>query len=30
MDKVTNAGFGDARLVEEKASDVGRRLDRAF
>lgn len=31
MDKVTNAGFGDARLVEEKGTTaVGRRLDQAF
>ncbi len=30
MDKVTGAGFSDARLVEEKTSGVGRRLDRAF
>lgn len=30
MDKVTGAGFSDARLVEEKASDAGQRLDKAF
>lgn len=31
MDKVTNNGFPDARLVEEKSSvSVGRRLDNAF